>query len=53
MNYGGGSDQSKYVIAEDINKIKNIISDFSFVNKVNEFATGKSIELNKAFDAFV
>jgi histidine ammonia-lyase len=41
------------IFAEDINKIKNIISDFSFVNKVNEFATGKSIELNKGFDAFV
>jgi histidine ammonia-lyase len=41
------------IFAEDINKIKNIISDFSFVNKVNDFATGKNIELNKGFEAFV
>ncbi|MFC0776226.1 histidine ammonia-lyase [Terrimonas alba] len=41
------------IFAEDINKIKNIISDFSFVNKVNDFATGKNIELNKGFESFV
>ncbi|WP_276503286.1 histidine ammonia-lyase [Terrimonas pollutisoli] len=41
------------IFADDINKIKNIISDFSFVHKVNEFATGISIELNKGFESFV
>ena len=41
------------IFADDINKIKNIISDFSFVEKVNEFAKGKGISLNKGFEAFV
>lgn len=38
------------IFADDINKIKGIISDFSFVEKVNEFAGGG---LNKGFEAFV
>jgi histidine ammonia-lyase len=37
------------VFADDINKVKNIISDFSFVNKLNEFAAQKGIELNRDF----
>lgn len=40
------------IFADDINKIKNIIADFSFVNSVNEFASSKKIELNKGFDQF-
>jgi histidine ammonia-lyase len=37
------------IFADDINAIKNIISDFSFVEKVNAFAAAKNIELNKDF----
>lgn len=33
------------VFADDINKIRDIIHDFSFVNGVNEFAKSKGIEL--------
>ncbi|HUM66982.1 MAG TPA: aromatic amino acid lyase, partial [Chitinophagaceae bacterium] len=33
------------IFADDINKIKSIISDFSFVEKLNEFATSKNIAL--------
>jgi histidine ammonia-lyase len=36
------------IFANDINSIKNIIADFSFVQKVNEFAAGKGIPLNEA-----
>jgi histidine ammonia-lyase len=41
------------IFADDVNKIKSIISDFSFVEKVNEFANSKNILLNKGFDVFV
>jgi len=40
------------IFADDINDIKKIISDFSFVQKVNEFANSKGIELNKGFEQF-
>jgi len=40
------------IFSDDINKIKTIISDFSFVNEVNEYARSKSIELNKGFEQF-
>jgi histidine ammonia-lyase len=40
------------IFAEDINKIKEIIRDFSFVEAVNGFAGAKVIELNKSFEAF-
>lgn len=40
------------IFANDINAIKNIISDFSFVNGVNQFALSKGIELNKGFESF-
>ncbi|MBS1946575.1 MAG: histidine ammonia-lyase [Bacteroidetes bacterium] len=40
------------IFADDINKIKNIISDFSFVGKVNEFAVSKDIRLNNDYDDF-
>ena len=38
--------------ADDINKITGIIRDFSFVEKVNEFAAGKGIMLNNGYDGF-
>jgi histidine ammonia-lyase len=40
------------IFADDVNSIKNIISDFSFVEKLNEFAKAKSIVLNKDFSQF-
>lgn len=40
------------IFADDINKVSGIIKDFSFVEKVNEFAAGKGIELNKNFESF-
>lgn len=40
------------IFADDINKMKNIISDFSFVEKVSEFAVSKEISLNKGFEGF-
>ncbi|HYF30054.1 MAG TPA: histidine ammonia-lyase [Chitinophagaceae bacterium] len=40
------------IFAEDVNKIKNIVSDFSFVSKVNEFAHSKGTELNAGFEMF-
>jgi histidine ammonia-lyase len=36
--------QEDRVFADDINKIKNIIADLSFVEKVNEFAASKGID---------
>jgi histidine ammonia-lyase len=35
------------IFAEDVNKIKGIISDFSFVRRVNEFASSKGLRLNE------
>jgi histidine ammonia-lyase len=40
------------IFAEDINKIKTLISNFSFVQNVNEFAVSKEIELNEGFEQF-
>jgi histidine ammonia-lyase len=40
------------IFADDINKITKIISNFSFVNKVNEFALAENLELNKDFESF-
>jgi histidine ammonia-lyase len=37
------------IFADDINKIRTIISDFSFVQEVNAFAEAKSFDLNKGF----
>ena len=44
--------QEDRVFAADVMKIKNIISDFSFVRKIDEFASAKGINLNKDFDYF-
>ena len=41
------------IFADDINKVAGIIKDFSFVEKVNDFAKSKKIELNAGFEAFV
>ena len=40
------------IFADDINQLKGIIQDFSFVGKVNEFAASKGIEPNKGFELF-
>ncbi len=40
------------IFGDDIHKIKNIITDFSFVDKVNEFAAKNDVELNKGFESF-
>ena len=40
------------IFADDINKIKSIISDFSFVQRLNEYASGKDIFLNKGYEEF-
>ncbi len=41
------------IFADDINKVTAIIKDFSFVEKVNEFATAKKIDLNKDYLGFI
>jgi histidine ammonia-lyase len=41
------------IFSDDINKIKDILADFSFVNKVNDFAFEKGIALNASFEQFV
>jgi histidine ammonia-lyase len=51
-NHVGFAEEDR-IFADDINKMKNIISDFSFVEKVNEFAAEKEISLNEGFEAFV
>ncbi len=40
------------IFADDIDKIKRIVSDFSFVEHCNELAGLKKINLNKGFEAF-
>jgi len=40
------------VFAEDINQIKNIISDFSFVQQCDSFAASREIILNDGFEEF-
>jgi histidine ammonia-lyase len=37
------------IFADDIEKIKTIIADLSFVEKVNEFAKSKNIQLNEGY----
>jgi histidine ammonia-lyase len=38
------------IFADDIEKIKSIIADFSFVDKVNEFARSKNVNLNSGYE---
>lgn len=40
------------IFADDINAIRQIISDFSFVEQVNEFARSKKIDLNNGYENF-
>ncbi|MBK9463217.1 MAG: histidine ammonia-lyase [Chitinophagaceae bacterium] len=40
------------IFAEDINQVAGLIKDFSFVEKVNEFATSKGILLNDGYEGF-
>lgn len=40
------------IFADDIDKIKKLISDFSFVEHCNELANQKKINLNKGFEVF-
>ncbi|MES1225981.1 MAG: aromatic amino acid lyase, partial [Bacteroidota bacterium] len=40
------------IFADDINSITRIIKDFSFVDKVNEFAKSITISLNEGFEEF-
>jgi histidine ammonia-lyase len=40
------------VFADDINKIKNLVADFSFVKEVNAFAEKKGIILNESYNQF-
>jgi histidine ammonia-lyase len=40
------------IFADDINKVAGIIKDFSFVDKVNEFAKFNGIILNAGFNEF-
>src|SRR6476660_6135356 len=40
------------IFSDDINKIKSVISDFSFVNYCSDYASSKGIFLNKGFEHF-
>jgi histidine ammonia-lyase len=40
------------IFGDDINAVKQIVSNFSFVEKVNEFALNKGIKLNGKFEEF-
>src|SRR6266487_1152395 len=40
------------IFADDIEKIKNVIADFSFVERVNDYAESKKINLNENFKDF-
>jgi histidine ammonia-lyase len=40
------------IFADDVEKIKSIISDFSFVENVNDFAASKGLRLNEGFEEF-
>jgi histidine ammonia-lyase len=41
------------IFANDIDAIKTIICDFSFVKNVNKFAASNNVELNKGFENFI
>ena len=41
------------IFADDINKVSGIIKDFSFMEKVNEFALSRGVGLNHGFDGFI
>ncbi|MFL5739758.1 MAG: histidine ammonia-lyase [Flavisolibacter sp.] len=47
-----GFAQEDRIFSEDINQIRDIIHDFSFVQNVNEFADSKNIRLNEGFSDY-
>ena len=47
-----GFAQEDRIFAEDIKKIRELISDFSFVDQVNVFAKSKGVQLNEGYDQF-
>ena len=49
--YVGFAEEDR-IFADDINSITNIIKNFSFVDKVDEFAKSKGINLNENFQDF-
>ncbi|MGB5029527.1 MAG: aromatic amino acid lyase, partial [Chitinophagaceae bacterium] len=49
--YVGFAEEDR-IFADDINKVAGLIKDFSFVEKVNEVAASKGIELNNGFQEF-
>ena len=51
-NFVGFAEEDR-IFADDINKVAGFIKDFSFVEKVNEFAARHSVDLNKGFDFFI
>jgi histidine ammonia-lyase len=40
------------IFGDDINVVKDLVSNYSFVEKVNEFATYKGIKLGEGFEEF-
>lgn len=44
--------QEDRIFAEDIKKVAGIIQDFSFVDKVSDFARDRGIDFNKGFESF-
>ena len=40
------------IFADDVNKVVGIIRDFSFVEKLNQFAKGQGVGLNEGFEEF-
>lgn len=49
--YVGFAEEDR-IFADDINKVAGTIKDFSFVNAVNDFASGKNIALNQGYGVF-
>ena len=49
--YVGFAEEDR-IFADDINAVSGLIKDFSFVEKVNEFAANKGIRLNQDFEGF-
>jgi histidine ammonia-lyase len=47
-----GFAQEDRIFAEDILKIRNMIHDFSFVGRINEFTADQGVKLNEGFDDF-
>jgi histidine ammonia-lyase len=50
-NFVGFAEEDR-IFANDIDAIKKIISDFSFMKNVNEFALSKGSQLNEGFSQF-